>query len=161
MSAVFFPSQPSEIEHPALSGLFAYWLTKCRDGALPSRRDIDPLEMKAWLGRISLLEIVDHGADFRFRLHGSTLVQGVGIDMTGRMLSEARPVELRDVAMAQYREVYHRRAPLLVVGSWVLPRPHAVSDRLILPLSETADEVTMLLSAVFPNPEKKALLMAG
>jgi len=44
------PDDPVEIPDARLLGLFSYWNSKRNDRAMPARRDIDPIEMKAWLG---------------------------------------------------------------------------------------------------------------
>jgi hypothetical protein len=148
-----FPLTPDDVENPALRRLFEYWLQKREGNPFPQRRNLDPIEMKEWLGRLSLLDVVDGGADFRFRVHGSILAERIGFDMTGRLLSET-PHDLRAEAMAQYRETCRRAAPLLVVGGWVLPQPSMAYDRLVLPLWAEGPEVASLLSAVLPAYKK-------
>src|SRR5678815_3979586 len=39
------------------AGFYRYWESKRRNGALPARADLDPLEMKQWLAGIVLVDV--------------------------------------------------------------------------------------------------------
>src|SRR5262245_53572554 len=85
---------PPDIREQRLRGLWEYWSGK-RDGvALPGRAAISPLEMRPWLGNLLLMDVVDGGRDFRYRLHGTQLVQLFGADLTGKLVGE---LMVRDV----------------------------------------------------------------
>ncbi len=66
------------ISYPSLRSLYDYWRARERPGALPGRRDIDPIEMKFMLGNLILVDVERAPAgqvtDFRYRLIGSNLV---------------------------------------------------------------------------------------
>ena len=138
---------PEDISNPPLRALYEYWDGKRAGRAMPRRRDLDPLEMKEWLGRLVLVDVVDDGADFNYRVHGSVLSGRIGFDMTGRLLSSLDHA-IRDAAMAEYREAYRRRGALFIPGSSLLDRPHTIFDKLILPLSEGDDVPTMLIAGI-------------
>ena len=55
----------NEITHPRLKSLYAYWQASRRGYPFPSRRDIDPIEMKEWLGNLLLLAC-EPGARYRY-----------------------------------------------------------------------------------------------
>lgn len=57
---------------PEFAALLGYWRSLCREGLLPSRADIDPLDMPpACLPHIILIEEVDGGRRFCYRLVGA------------------------------------------------------------------------------------------
>jgi hypothetical protein len=68
--------------------LEAYWQSKCHDGQLPSRKDIDPAEIRRLLAHIALIDVVTEGDGFRFRLVGTKVVRQLSYDPTGQQLSE-------------------------------------------------------------------------
>src|SRR3546814_12310908 len=54
-----------------LRRLYEYWCSRCQGGALPSRRDIDPLDIPDLLPNLFLLDVIGDAEDFVFRLAGS------------------------------------------------------------------------------------------
>ncbi|HEX7968313.1 MAG TPA: PAS domain-containing protein, partial [Stellaceae bacterium] len=66
---------PAHLDHPTLAFLRAYWESKRRGRHMPSRADIDPIEMKAHLGWIVLADVLPRLADFRLRLVGTLVTQ--------------------------------------------------------------------------------------
>lgn len=71
-----------------LSLLEAYWRSKCQDGRLPSRQDIDPAEIRRLLAHIALIDVAMDGDGFRFRLVGTKVVQQLSYDPTGQDVTE-------------------------------------------------------------------------
>ncbi len=69
-----------------LSLLESYWNSKCAAGSLPSRRDIDPSEIRRLLAHIALVDVAMDGGGFRYRLVGTRVVQQLAYDPTGRDL---------------------------------------------------------------------------
>jgi len=128
--------------------LYAFWDAKRAGRAMPARRDIDPVEMKPWLARLMLIEVVEGGRDFRYRLVGSDVAQRLGFEATGKLQSElpAAP-EILAQFQAEHRAVVESGRPGFAVHAYVSP----VSDRwikferLLLPLGEAGGGVTMLL----------------
>src|SRR3546814_12771432 len=84
-----------------------------------------------------LLDILDGGADFRYRLYGSRIAERTGFDWTGRRLSEMSTNAFTGTFYAAvYRAVMRRRAPIMTErGS---PRHVAATrwSRLVVPSSE-------------------------
>src|SRR5690348_5030782 len=68
---------------PQLRFLLRYWQDLRGSRALPPAREIDAIEMRPALGYISLLDVVDGGRDFHYRLFGSIVAGVSGFDMTG------------------------------------------------------------------------------
>jgi hypothetical protein len=134
-----------------LRRLLAYWSTLATPERLPAANRIDPVEMRTALGYVALLDVIEDGRDFRYRLFGTTLAAVSEFDMTGRMLSEhpASPY-IVEFLLAAYRAALRRQAPLftehapagtVVVTAW---------QRLILPLVDEAGQVVRFLSGNLP-----------
>ena len=74
-----------------LRALFGYWREKRGDGTMPARADLDPLEIPTLLPIVGLVDVLDGGARFRYRLVGTEIVDVDGHDATGRFLDEVLP----------------------------------------------------------------------
>jgi len=141
-----------------LRALYSYWAGK-RDGrALPDRADIDPIEMKPWLGNLMLVERLD-GGDYLYRLYGSTFVNQFKVDMTGKRVNEL-PEKQAELLRSEYDAVVHSGIPMSrrytatfdytsrdKRSTWQVERSW---ERLALPLTAGGGEVKMLLVAAFP-----------
>src|SRR3546814_10324956 len=90
--------------------LLAYWEGKCGIRPMPARKDIDVLDLRFVLGRLLLLEVAD-GRRFRFRLHGTALVDHVHYDMTGRFVDELPNAENRAVLLQRCRDLLVTKRP--------------------------------------------------
>jgi hypothetical protein len=96
--------------------LLLYWRGKRNGTALPSRSDIDPAEIRYLLPLLFLADVSDDGKDFRFRLAGSKLNEFVGVELTGRTLSEFRAIPYCREHILGCREALEQAAPVL--GCW-------------------------------------------
>lgn len=59
-----------------------------RDGGLPMRSSAGPEMLRPWLGNLMILDPIEDGRDFRYRLYGSAIANFCDFDMTGRTVSE-------------------------------------------------------------------------
>jgi len=133
---------------PLLADLHGYWLKKRGAGAMPRRRDIDPLdpELRPHLGFVVLTDVVAPER-FRFRLVGSLLAEAVGRDSTGKYLDEVySPADYERMILA-YRWVVAHRAPLRVTGNLRHANRAWISmESVDLPLSSDGRGVDMILT---------------
>ena len=67
--------------------IYDYWLSKCSDGYKPTRKDINPKDIKHILPYISMIDVIEHGKDYRVRLIGSEVERYIGRDCTNEFLS--------------------------------------------------------------------------
>lgn len=66
----------------------AYWQGLRGDAPLPWREAIDPAAIRSLLPYTFLVDVVDRGRDFRYRLVGTDIVAHTPHDNTGLLLSE-------------------------------------------------------------------------
>ena len=141
-------------EDPRLSRFHDYWLGKCRPGRLPSRADIDPVDIPDLLPWIMLIDPVagPDGYRFRMRLIGTGIVARAGRDATGRFYDEM--LSKRDVARfsAIYTEViktgrpHHYHSDIDI--NRLEGREHIRYERLLCPLASDGTNVDMLAAIV-------------
>jgi hypothetical protein len=113
---------------------------------MPSRRDIDPSEIRHLLSNIMLIDVINGGASFRYRLVGTAIQSSVGERCTGRMLEEAVAEEARDSVRENYPAAVQAKRPVLIVTRYSKELAKATTaKRLFAPLSEDNATVSMLL----------------
>jgi hypothetical protein len=147
---------PAEASEPEFGELFRYWSGKRREGLLPGRRDIDPLELpRHLLPRVVLLDVIrEAGAcRFRFRLAGTGYVEVLGRDPTGVFYEEIAPSAQAQLVIGVMQRIVDTREPVFFTGPLTLPRKeYSMVKRLGLPLAQDGRTVDMILALVVPIP---------
>jgi hypothetical protein len=134
-----------------LCALHRFWLDKKRraGGRLPRRSEIRPEDLKPWLGWVNLLEVVDGGRDFVFRLYGSNVAREFGRDLTGRGVGDLPPEHV-PIVTAPFARVIRERVPCASRHHILFEDGRSfVWERLILPLAEDGATVDILLIALY------------
>ena len=146
--------EPADLTNQTLSFLSSYWLERCRNGALPPSREIDALELGPALGYVMLLEPVDGGSDFLYRVYGSRIVDYSRIEMTGRRVWDIPSPMVAAYFVATYRAVCRRREPLFSFHRARLEQFYAHWERLILPFVDEDGVVDRLLVGNVPSLQR-------
>jgi hypothetical protein len=129
-----------------LRALEEYWRSKKIGDALPSRRDIDPWEMRTFLRQVFLITVTRSPLRFWFRLVGSGVADGYGEDVTGKYLDEIDLDEVRTEIIEDYRAATLERRPVRSTWDFIKDdRKRLRYERLLLPLSSDGETVDMLL----------------
>jgi hypothetical protein len=144
--------QPGSLEsyNPRLARLYDYWTQKCAGRALPSRADIEPLEMKEWLGNLLLAEFFGSVENYRVRLDGSNLIGVGGKDRTGKGSEVLTSEEERQLIVAQYGPVLETARPAYFETQFLNSEGrHLREQKLLLPLSDDGAVVNMVLAGIY------------
>lgn len=73
-----------------LRQLVQYWSLKRGGQRMPSRADIDPVDIPRLLPYLRLVDVLrEPEIRFRYRLIGTAIVERMGIDITGRYIDES------------------------------------------------------------------------
>lgn len=136
---------------PAAFGPFAafveLWRDRWRAGRLPAWRDFDFPDFKGWHGMILVDELVSTAPfEMRCRLWGSQLTELLGIDETGKLLSESPAAEEPGLIDFYRSIVVERRIGLSVGRVWSYQRPIEFSV-VKLPCASDGENVDIILSA--------------
>ncbi|MEQ9642853.1 MAG: PAS domain-containing protein [Alphaproteobacteria bacterium] len=144
-----------DIPLPTHRTLWTWWIDKGGPEHLPPFDLISPATLKPFLGRLIVLEPIDDGADFRYRLYGSTIAQFVGMDFTGKLLSQTHalrriPEVMIPCHLATFRAAIQARQALYMAEQ----REHAVTPytwhRLLLPFAAADGSVGRVLLYTVP-----------
>lgn len=136
-----------------LRAFWFYWLETARryDGfkAL-AKDDIRPESFKGYLEYLTLTEVVNDGADFRYRIYGTGIAKHFGRDMTGALVSDLPPVSA-EFQLYFYQQALRKRQPVYMITEG---HPNIQVDmwaRLCLPVTTSGDRVEMLLNLALPT----------
>ena len=129
----------------SLRTLHSYWQGKRRGDALPGRPDIDPLDLRAYLGRIAIAEL--RAGELIYRLVGTELVEEWGQEPSGRRIADTLPADYADTFMTPYRMAFEEAVPVHAR----LPMPTRpwrglCVEALFLPLARDGRSVDMVLA---------------
>lgn len=142
------------IAHPKIRRIHDYWLAKRAGRPMPSRADIDPLELKDCLGNLCLVEVIgDAPPRFRYRLDGSNLALATGFDMTGKFLDQMPDERYRSFVTAIYLRVLEAKAPVFVANQEDWKGYDLDVSSVTLPLSNDGARVDTILDAIFPEAQ--------
>lgn len=89
----------------------AYWRSLCRDAPVPRREAVDPSAIRSLLPYTYLVDVVNRGGDFRYRLVGTDIVAHTPRDNTGLLLSEIEAQGTQKQLSALYASVAADRSP--------------------------------------------------
>lgn len=141
---------PDISDEPKFIELKAYWDAKRGARPMPTRAQLNPLEMRGHLGSLSLAEVLHDPFDIRWRLVGTNIVEAYGRDGTGKLASEftgGMDADYQRWLLAGYRTVAERA--LIVRGNGPLKdvkREWRRFDVLLLPLDAGNGTVGMILA---------------
>jgi hypothetical protein len=102
-----------------LAQLLDYWRGLRTGENLPLRSDIDLMEISpAALPHVFLVDVMEDGQRFRWRLIGAHIVRHAGTDDTGLDLDISIAPEMRPIILGHYRRVVRERQPLCHRGEF-------------------------------------------
>lgn len=105
--------------HPKCRRMLDCWLARCPQGDVPSRRDINPLDLPALMGGMFVAEPVDDGTDIRCRLSGTANEQRLGMTFTGRLMSECYEPKVAAELIDLTNRIMSTLRPVVIRGNFV------------------------------------------
>jgi hypothetical protein len=132
---------------PMLAAVFDVWEKKRGTRFAPHPSEIDAFALPpSVLPRIVLVDVIDGGARFRFRLVGTGVAFSSGADYTGKYVDEALSGDAQAAVLHHYRSVVREKRPAYAVAEVLLSDGHSVRNcRVAMPLSCDGVNVHRLL----------------
>src|SRR3546814_16000580 len=132
-------SRPAGIRNSLLRTLHDYWRAKLNGRGMPSRGDIDPVEIPPTvLPHVILTDILD-GPRFRFRLAGTAIRAAAGLEIKGRYPDELFSGRSSDSIAGIYRVLVEVTTPFTTATVYVsLGRAATCTHRTLIQLSMDA-----------------------
>jgi hypothetical protein len=136
--------------HSACKALLAYWQSKRSGGSLPRRKDIVPAEIPQLLPHLMIIEPVNGGGDWKYRLVGTAVAQRYGFDWTGKKMTELLDAATAPAIIRFYSDVAAMRAPNFVMGRAMIEgRDHVVYECGSFPILGSDGVTVWILMGVF------------
>jgi hypothetical protein len=125
-------------DDPILGTTLAYWLRKRDTSSMPRKCDIDPTEIhRKILPNLQIIDVIDDGARFRYRLVGTALVEANGKDYTGQYPEELLSEDRAAFVLNIYRTVYKLKGPLFTTNRYHTTKNiDLFTSRIYMPLSD-------------------------
>ena len=142
-------SDPSMLSSPRLREAYAYWDAKRLNKLMPSRSDIDPVEIPRLLPYVILIDVVREPLDFRYRLMGTQASDIMRRDFTGQFFSRIPGKEKDSTRWLECDAVVSSKAPMYWETPYVGPeRFLRTYENVLLPLSKDGVNVTMIFEVI-------------
>lgn len=126
-----------------------YWHRIRGDRSAPRRSDFDPVEIPHLLPYVVFIEVVDGGADFRFRVIGEKPRSAFFGNYTGQLISSLAHVSPDGQIMRNLRDAVRAAQPVRVPVDYVGPNKDiAKRDEILLPFTDDDGHVTHLLTII-------------
>lgn len=145
---VFVDDIDSLVEgYPGLVELLEHWKTLRGDRLMPGRSDFDPTQVPRLLSAICLVEVIDGGSDYYYRVAGSRLEEMCGQKLQSRRFSEITDADARESMTATCKACVQSAGPVVIKNQLREPgRDHMSITAIILPLSDDGEAVNMILT---------------
>ena len=142
-------------ERTELEDLLSIWNALCRGRPMPARADLNPFDLKAHLGDLFLVDVVQDPLRFRYRLVGTRITHAVQRDVTGKYFDEIYAGKLLEAWTSAHAWVATQRAPLRLFSRTGDPYTRIYAyEGLLLPLSADGETVNMVFGGLLFTPAK-------
>jgi hypothetical protein len=145
-----------DIHHPTILKAWELWNAVRGERHFPSRRDLSPRRLHGLLRNSVLIQVIDGGAEFVFRVIGDAIVFAQGASHQGMTMGELDSVlpGSGTLLLDVYRAVVAARAPHAFRGIHTRPSDGRVLFResLILPLGASDEAVDHILAVLVYSP---------
>ncbi|NKB57099.1 MAG: PAS domain-containing protein [Alphaproteobacteria bacterium] len=139
---------PEDCDH-RVRAIYDYWCAIRPGARLPTRADMDPVDIPALLPHVWMADVEHSPFRFRFRLVGSAIVRGLGRDVTGRYFEDCFDDFEGSGPYNTLAEVCSTGAPTWRRGPALLTREgYNVKqiERVFLPFAADGESVDLLLA---------------
>ena len=133
---------------PEQKTIYDYWRSKCRDGKIPTRSDINPTDIAPYLSTISLVEIEAAAEQprYKIRLAGTDFYDVYKREITGQYIDELPQGSRRDYWNRVLGRVVDRGRPSAgIVRSALSGKTHIARFWVRMPLADESGKIAMIL----------------
>ena len=143
---------PDTITEPKIQQAYAYWQNARRGRVMPSRADMDPLDLRFCLGWICVIDVIEGPVRrFRFRLDGSQLARLTGYDLTNTYVDEMKDPAYAAFLSMIYNRAVDTRAAVFIGDSEDWGRRGYLMQSATLPLSDDGEHANALMDVLIPT----------
>ena len=138
-----------DLKHPVVCEALALWQGLCGERRMPPRSKVTPRMLRGFLKYAALIEVIDDGRDYRFRVSGDAVNQQQGMPLQGMTIADidAHAPGYGSHLKRVYGRLLRRREPLAYRGIYFRPTDrHTFSHECVmLPLGEDGETMDHFL----------------
>jgi hypothetical protein len=127
-----------------LADIFGIWNALSGERFAPKREEITPSKLRSLLPWTWLVDVIDGGKDYRFRVAGDRIVEYLGSRHAGKNLSELRGPAFFELMHEIFSYTVKYKRPIAHGPLRSSHRTSLESEVLVLPLSDDGENVTAL-----------------
>ena len=146
---------------PEMRWMMDYWMSKRKQGSIPLRADIDPLEFYKLWPTIYLTE-GQNLEDLYVKVAGSAYRGIYGYEVTGQRIIDLIPEQVAPHVIEDYAVCFDEKIPVYREGNmtWRERNAPILYSRLLMPLGNSAQAVTHILgfALIFTVTERKKIV---
>lgn len=140
--------------HPRVRGFHALWEAKRAGRPLPRRSDFQIEELSPWFGHVIVMDVIDGGEDFRYRLIGTAITEFLDRDYSGKLVSECdygRGDRGRSKVIDTFRRPIVDGAPVFRAGHviWATDKTWRTYDSVHCPLTRDTGEPELTIGVLY------------
>jgi hypothetical protein len=151
---------PPHALSPSLQRLADLWEKLRGECDLPRRSDFHPTDASWLLGHLYLVDVLDGGEDYFYRLSGTVVKEIYGLELQGKRLGTLRKEKLKQALRTNYETVIATRRPMAQRGRLSWPNgSHIGIERLLLPFTDDDGNPCTILGAVVCDVPLETLVL--
>lgn len=157
--AYFGSELRGKIADPLTGRMLDFWMERAGQEMPPRRDAFDPVDLKPWIGNLSIWDYHAEADTYICRLYGSRLVERLGKELTSQPVDHY-PMGLAPSIQAQFELMRTLGQPVLIeVTAPIMPESYANRnklriEKLLLPLTRGGKTVDCVLNwYVYTNEE--------
>lgn len=138
-----------DLRHPTVCEALAVWQGMRGERRMPARAGMTPRVMRSFIKHTALIEVLDGGLEFRFRVSADLVNRQQGMPLQGMTTAD---IDLRAPGYGAnlnrvYARLYRRCVPLAYRGTYYRPTDgHTFChESVMLPLSDDGETMDHLL----------------
>lgn len=152
----------SRSDHPMVDAFAELWRAKCGGAGAPDRADFALEELAPWFGHVIIMDMLEGGADFRYRLVGTAVTQFLDRDYTGRTVLGSNYSGAREQVLDTFRRPVLEGRPVFRSGHviWARDRSWRRYQSVHCPITAGGTDVAMTIGVLYfgrdPVPDPRA-----
>jgi hypothetical protein len=155
----FLASEPQtsdivrQSRHAQVREFAELWEAKRGERPLPLRDDFPFEELAPWFGHVLIMDVIDGGRDFRYRMIGTAITEFLDRDYSGRLVSECDYGEgdARSRVAETFRQPVIDGRPVFRSGYvvWAADKTWRTYDSVHCPLSRDGGAVELTIGVLY------------